>query len=207
MTFVVGLTGGIGSGKSTVAELFAQRGAALVDTDVIAHALTGAQGGAMRELAAAFGDGVLRADGGLDRAAMRRLAFADPAVRARLEAILHPLIRAQSEVACAAAVAAPYVLLIVPLLVESADYRRRADRVLVVDCDEAVQIARVMARSGLAAEEVEAIMATQASRAQRQAAADDLVFNDGEMAALTAQVDGLHEKYLDLGRSKLHAAR
>lgn len=207
MTFIVGLTGGIGSGKSTVAELFAQRGAALVDTDVIAHALTGAQGGAMRELAAAFGDGVLRADGGLDRAAMRRLAFADPAVRARLEAILHPLIRAHSEVACAAAVAAPYVLLIVPLLVESADYRRRADRVLVVDCDEAVQIARVMARSGLAAEEVEAIMATQASRAQRQAAADDLVFNDGEMAALAAQVDGLHEKYLDLARSKLHAAR
>lgn len=207
MTFIVGLTGGIGSGKSTVAELFAQRGAALVDTDVIAHALTGARGGAMRELAAAFGDGVLRADGGLDRAAMRRLAFADPAVRARLEAILHPLIRAHSEVACAAAVAAPYVLLIVPLLVESADYRRRADRVLVVDCDEAVQIARVMARSGLAAEEVEAIMATQASRAQRQAAADDLVFNDGEMAALAAQVDGLHEKYLDLARSKLHAAR
>jgi len=207
MTFIVGLTGGIGSGKSTVAELFAQRGAALVDTDVIAHALTGAQGGAMREVAAAFGDGVLRADGGLDRAAMRRLAFADPAVRARLEAILHPLIRAHSEVACAAAVAAPYVLLIVPLLVESADYRRRADRVLVVDCDEAVQIARVMARSGLAAEEVEAIMATQASRAQRQAAADDLVFNDGEMAALAAQVDGLHEKYLDLARSKLHAAR
>ncbi len=207
MTFIVGLTGGIGSGKSTVAELFAQRGAALVDTDVIAHALTGAHGGAMRELAAAFGDGVLRADGGLDRAAMRRLAFADPVVRARLETILHPLIRAQSEVACAAAVAAPYVLLIVPLLVESADYRRRADRVLVVDCDEAVQIARVMARSGLAAEEVEAIMATQASRAQRQAAADDLVFNDGEMAALAAQVDGLHEKYLDLARSKLHAAR
>lgn len=207
MTFIVGLTGGIGSGKSTVAELFAQRGAALVDTDVIAHALTGAQGGAMRELAAAFGDGVLRADGGLDRAAMRRLAFADPVVRVRLEAILHPLIRAHSEVACAAAVAAPYVLLIVPLLVESADYRRRADRVLVVDCDEAVQIARVMARSGLAAEEVEAIMATQASRAQRQAAADDLVFNDGEMAALAAQVDGLHEKYLDLARSKLHAAR
>ena len=207
MTFVVGLTGGIGSGKSTVAELFAQRGAALVDTDVIAHALTGAQGGAMRELAAAFGDGVLRADGGLDRAAMRRLAFADPVVRVRLEAILHPLIRAHSEVACAAAVAAPYVLLIVPLLVESADYRRRADRVLVVDCDAAVQIARVMARSGLAAEEVEAIMATQASRAQRQAAADDLVFNDGEMAALAAQVDSLHEKYLDLARSKLHAAR
>lgn len=207
MTFIVGLTGGIGSGKSTVADLFGRRGAALVDTDVIAHALTGVHGGAMPELAAAFGDGVLRADGSLDRAAMRRLAFSDPSAKARLEAIMHPLIREQSEAACAAAVAAPYVLLIVPLLIESGDYCRRADRVLVVDCDEAVQISRVMARSGLAAAEVEAIMATQASRAQRQAAADDLVFNDGELAALVAQVDGLHEKYLDLARSKLHAAR
>lgn len=206
MNFIVGLTGGIGSGKSTVADLFSQRGAALVDTDVIAHELTAPQGAAMLPIVAAFGDVVRRSDGGLDRAAMRRLVFADRSAKAALEAILHPLIRQQSAARCAAAVA-PYVLLVVPLLIESTGYRRRTDRVLVVDCDEDVQIARVMARSQLAAEDVRAIMATQASRAERRAAADDLVFNDGELGALTPQVDRLHQKYLELASSKLHAGR
>ncbi|WP_300449566.1 dephospho-CoA kinase [Accumulibacter sp.] len=206
MNFIVGLTGGIGSGKSTVAELFSRRGAALVDTDAIAHELTAPQGVAMPPIVAAFGDAVRRADGGLDRIAMRRLVFADPSAKAVLEAILHPLIRQQSAARCAAAVA-PYVLLVVPLLIESTGYRRRTDRVLVVDCDEDVQIARVMARSQLAAEEVRAIMATQASRAERRAAADDLVLNDGELAALTPQVDHLHRKYLELASSQLHAGR
>lgn len=207
MSFVVGLTGGIGSGKSTVADSFARRGAALVDTDAIAHELTGPQGGAMREIAAAFGDDVLRADGALDRVVMRRLVFSDRSAKASLEAILHPLIRQQSELLCAAAVAAPYVLLVVPLLVESGGYRQRADRILVVDCDEAVQVSRVMARSGLTAEAVRAIMTTQASRAERRAAADDLVHNDGGLDALAPQIDVLHQHYLDLARGKLHAGR
>ncbi len=207
MSFIVGLTGGIGSGKSTVAELFVERGAALVDTDAIAHALTAPQGAAMAAIALAFGDSVLRADGALDRVAMRSLVFSDRSAKARLEAILHPLIREQSKARCAAATQAPYVLLVVPLLVETGGYRERADRVLVVDCDEAVQISRVMARSGLAAEAVRAIMATQASRLERRAAADDLVQNDGDLDALWPQVDVLHQHYLELARAKAHVGR
>lgn len=205
MTFIVGLTGGIGSGKSTVAELFAQHGAALVDTDRIAHELTGPQGLAMPAIAAAFGPELLHADGALDRAAMRRRVFDDPASKARLEAILHPLIRAESAARCTAASDAPYVLLIVPLLVESGGYRERSDRILVVDCDEAVQVARVMARSGLSAGEVRAIMATQAPRAVRRAAADDLVDNDDGLAALLPQVEHLHRKYRELAAAKVKA--
>ncbi|MBK8387232.1 MAG: dephospho-CoA kinase [Candidatus Accumulibacter propinquus] len=207
MSFVVGLTGGIGSGKSTVAELFVQHGAALVDTDAIAHTLTAPQGAAMAAIRNAFGERVLRADGGLDRAAMRSLVFSDHTAKATLEAILHPLIREHSEARCADATSAPYVLLVVPLLIESGSYRRRADRILVVDCDEAVQIARVMTRSGLTAGEVEAIMATQASRLERRAAADDVVLNDRELDALAPQVDGLHRQYLELAMAKAHAGR
>ncbi|MBK7673832.1 dephospho-CoA kinase [Accumulibacter sp.] len=207
MSLIVGLTGGIGSGKTTVADLFAERGAALVDTDAIAHELTGPQGAAMATIAAAFGAAVLRPDGGLDRAAMRAVVFSDRAARTRLEAILHPLIRQQSEARCEAATNAPYVLLVVPLLVETGSYRERADRVLVVDCDESVQISRVMARSGLAAEDVKAIMATQASRADRRAVADDMVLNEGGLEALMPQVESLHQRYLDLARAKPHAGR
>jgi len=207
MSLIVGLTGGIGSGKTTVADLFAERGAALVDTDAIAHELTGPQGAAMATIAAAFGAAVLRPDGGLDRAAMRAVVFSDRAARTRLEAILHPLIRQQSEARCEAATNAPYVLLVVPLLVETGSYRERADRVLVVDCDESVQISRVMARSGLAAEDVKAIMATQASRAERRAVADDMVLNEGGLEALMPQVESLHQRYLDLARAKPHAGR
>jgi dephospho-CoA kinase len=204
MSFIVGLTGGIGSGKSTVADLFAAEGIAVVDTDRIAHALTGAGGAALPALVAAFGAGILDAAGALDRAAMRRLAFADPDARTRLEGILHPLIRAESARQCAGA-ASPYVVLAVPLLVESGDYRARCDRVLVVDCPEALQIERVMARSRLTAEEVRAIMATQATRAQRLAAADDVLDNGGERAGLPAGVAGLHRRYLALAADKLKA--
>lgn len=207
MSFIVGLTGGIGSGKTTVADLFARRGAALVDTDAIAHELTGPQGAAMAAISAAFGAAVLRPDGGLDRAAMRAVVFSDRSAKARLEAILHPLIRQQSAARCKAATSAPYVLLVVPLLVETGSYRQRADRVLVVDCDESVQISRVMARSGLAADAVKAIMATQASRAERRAVADDVVLNEGGLEALLPQVEGLHLRYLDLARAKPHAGR
>ncbi len=207
MSFIVGLTGGIGSGKSTVADLLAERGAALVDTDFIAHQLTGPDGGAMAAIAGAFGSRVVRADGGLDRAAMRRLVFADAAARARLEGILHPLIRQRSEERCAAAATAPYVVLVVPLLVESGIYRQRSDRILVVDCSEEVQVARVMARSGLSAGEVRAIIMSQASRDERRAVADDVVRNDGTIELLGARVEALHQRYLQLAAAKAHVDR
>lgn len=194
--YVVGLTGGIGSGKSTVAELFVAQGAALVDTDRIAHELTAADGAAMPLLRQAFGDLVVAADGALDRAAMRRLVFADASARARLEGILHPMIRELSAERCRAA-NAPYVLLAVPLLVESGSYRERCQRILVVDCPESLQIQRVMARSGLARAEVEAILASQATRQQRLAVADDVINNDGAPAELDRQVAVLHQQYLD----------
>lgn len=202
--YVVGLTGGIGSGKTTVAELFAERGAALVDTDAIAHELTAAGGAAMPALITEFGPAVATAAGALDRGAMRRRAFAEPTARARLEAILHPLIRRVSAERCAAATA-PYVILAVPLLVESGSYRERCDRIVVVDCPESLQIERVVARSGLSADEVRAIMAAQASRAQRRAAADDIVVNDDDLAALAARVAGLHAEYLTRAAEKLKA--
>lgn len=198
MSFVVGLTGGIGSGKSTVADLFSALGAAVVDTDAIAHELTNAQGAAMPEIAQTFGPSVLRADGGMDRAAMRRLVFSDSSVRNRLEAILHPMIRLESDTRCRAATAAPYAMLVVPLLLESGEYRARCDRILVVDCEEAAQIARVMARSKLSASEVLAIMATQASRSERLAAADDVVSNSENREDLAPQVAVLHQRYLEL---------
>lgn len=193
--YVVGLTGGIGSGKSAAADLFAALGAGMVDTDVIARELTGPGGAAMPAIAAAFGPGVIGSDGALDRTAMRRRAFADAAARKRLEAILHPLIRAESDRRSRAS-PAPYVVLVVPLLVESGSYRERCDRVCVVDCSEATQVARVQARSGLTQAEVRAIMATQASREERLAAADDVIDNEGALAALAPQVEALHREYL-----------
>ncbi|MBL8494192.1 MAG: dephospho-CoA kinase [Rhodocyclaceae bacterium] len=191
---VVGLTGGIGSGKSLVAELFREHGAAIVDTDVIARELTGPGGAAMPAIRAAFGESVIDVRGALDRAAMRALAFGDPAQRERLEAILHPMIRRQSGEEVAAA-SAPYVMLVVPLLVESGTYRERVDRVLVVDCSERTQLGRVMARNALAADAVRAIMAAQATRAERLAAADDVIDNEGDFAALRRQVDELDRRY------------
>ena len=207
MTYIIGLTGGIGSGKSTVADLLAANGAALVDTDVIAHQLTAAHGAAMTAIAEAFGADVVATDGSLDRAAMRRLAFSDPAAKTRLEEILHPLIRQRSDEACQQAVAAPYIVLVVPLLVESANYRRRIDRLLVVDCDEATQIARVMQRSGLSAEQVRAIIATQATRAARLAVADDVLRNDGDLAELLPQIERLHQQFLRLAAIGRTSAR
>lgn len=195
--FVVGLTGGIGSGKSAAADLFAARGAEVVDTDQIAHRLTAPGGAAMEAIREAFGAGVVAADGALNRPAMRALAFEDPEARKRLEAILHPMIRAESDRLCHAA-RAPYVMLVVPLLIESGTYRQRVRRLCVVDCPEAVQIARVMQRSGLEESQVRAIMAAQASRAERLAAADDVVDNGGTPAQLVEQVERLHGVYLRL---------
>ena len=202
MSLVVGLTGGIGSGKSVVAGLFAEHGVPVIDTDAIAHALTASGGAAMPAIVAAFGSELMRADGALDRDAMRRRAFADASVKKRLESILHPLIRGESDARCRAASDAPYVVLVVPLLVESAAYRDRVGRVLVVDCDESLQVARVVARNGLPEAEVRAIMATQASRADRLAAADDVVVNESALESLRAQVDALHVRYIELAQEQ-----
>jgi dephospho-CoA kinase len=193
--FVVGLTGGIGSGKSAATGFFAALGIAVVDTDAIAHELTAAGGAAMPALIAEFGPAVTTADGALDRARMRRLVFSEPAARGRLEGILHPLIREVSDKRCRDAVS-PYVILAVPLLVESASYRERCARIVVVDCPESLQVSRVMARSGLTVEEVRAIMLAQASRAQRLAVADDVLVNDGDLHHLESQVAEAHRKYL-----------
>lgn len=197
MTFIVGLTGGIGSGKSAAATLFEEFGAAVVDTDAIAHELTAPGGTAIAPIRDAFGDEVVAPNGALDRAAMRRKVFTDAQAKGRLEAILHPMIRAEADRRSAAA-RAPYVVLVVPLLVESGGYRSRVQRIAVVDCPEAVQVARVMSRSGLSAEEARAIMAAQVGREQRLAAADDVIDNGGDLAALRPQIEALHRQYLEM---------
>src|SRR5206468_7223542 len=189
--FAVGLTGGIGCGKTTVADLFAARGAAVIDTDQIAHSLTAPHGAAMPALLAEFGPEYATPDGALDRAKMRALVFADPGARARLEAILHPRIR-EATAAAALLASGPYVIFVVPLLIESGTWRERVARVLAIDCPEEVQVARVMARNGLAEAQVRAIMAAQVTRAERQAAADDIILNDDGLDALAPQVERLH---------------
>ncbi len=197
MSYIVGLTGGIGSGKSAAGQVFEELGIALVDTDAIAHALTGPGGAAMVPILAAFGADYLTPEGALDRARMRALVFADTAKKHKLESILHPMIRAQTNEFLQAA-RSPYVMLMVPLLVESQDYRQRCQRILVVDCAEEQQIERVKARSGLAAEQVRAIMANQVSREARLAAADDVIDNSRDLAHLRRQAAALHARYLQL---------
>jgi dephospho-CoA kinase len=195
MKLVVGLTGGIGSGKSAAADEFARLGATVVDTDIIAHELTRAGGPAIPQLEKIFGKEAIGASGAMDRGKMRDRVFADPAAKQALEALLHPMIREESRRQIAAA-QGPYVVHVVPLLLESADYRKRVDRVLVIDCPEDVQAARVRARSALPEAQVRAIMASQATRAARLAAADDVIDNSGSLDALRKQVGVLHRKYL-----------
>jgi len=232
--FTVGLTGGIGSGKSTVADCFAALGVPVIDTDVIAHDLTApargtppdarpaggawllptcrlynhglplagglgaAPGGAALEaIRAVFGETVMQADGTLDRAALRRHVFADSAARRQLEAILHPRIR-QVVGGMLATLTAPYALIVIPLLVETGGYGDLLNRVLVVDCPEDVQIARVKVRSGLAQDEIKAILAAQAGRAERLAVADDIIVNTATPEALRVEVVALHQRYLAL---------
>lgn len=199
--FSVGLTGGIGSGKTTVANMFAARGASVIDTDQIAHALTRPGGVAIPAIAEQFGKEFIASTGALDRARMREAVFSDATAKLRLEAILHPLIRSECE---REAREAPglYVILVVPLLVESGDWKQRVTRVLVVDCPEQQQIIRVMDRNGLSEAQVRAIMANQATRQQRLAAADDIVPNTGDTAALEPQVERLHQLYCTLAGAK-----
>ena len=197
MTFVVGLTGGIGSGKSAAADEFARLGAAVVDTDAIARELTEPGGAALPHIKTLFGEAFVAPSGAMDRRRMREHVFSDPAAKRALEELLHPMIRAEGERRIAQA-AAPYVVYVVPLLIESGSYRTRVDRVLVVDAPPALQLARVRARSGLGEAEVQAIMASQLSPAARLAAADDVIDNGGTIEALRAQVAALHGKYLKL---------
>jgi dephospho-CoA kinase len=200
MSFVVGLTGGIGSGKSAAAEEFAHLGATVVDTDAIAHELTRTGGAAIPEVERIFGKDVIGEAGAMDRKKMRDRVFADPVAKKALEALLHPLIREESRRRISAA-QGPYVIHVVPLLVESADYRARVDRVLVIDCPEQLQMERVRARSRLSDAEVGAIIASQATREQRLAVADDVIDNHGTLDALRKQVAAFHQKYLAYSRA------
>jgi len=195
MNLIIGLTGGIGSGKSTVAALFAEHGAGIIDTDAIAHFLTQAGGEAIAAIRAAFGNDYLTYDGALDRAKMRALIFSDAAAKQRLERILHPLIFEQAKAQLSQLQDKPYILVVVPLLPESRTFRQLVQRVLVVDCDENTQIARVIGRSRLSEEEVRAIIARQAPRAERLRLADDVICNDAGLDSLAGQVAVLHERY------------
>ncbi|MGZ5256788.1 MAG: dephospho-CoA kinase [Burkholderiales bacterium] len=200
MPFCVGLTGGIGCGKSKATDIFAELGAGVVDTDVISRELTGPGGGAMQAVAKEFGQGYVLSDGSLDRPRMRALVFNDAAAKQKLETILHPLIRAASRERITSAPEA-YVIVVVPLLLETGAYRDLVDRVLVIDCDEAQQVARTMARSGLTEDEVRRIMRAQVPRAARLKGADDVLHNDADIHALRTQVEALHAQYLAAARN------
>ena len=179
--FKLGLTGGIGSGKSTVAAILVELGATLIDADAISRALTASGGAAIPAIAQAFGPSLIQRDGALDRDLMRAKVFADPAAKLQLEAIIHPLVRQEliRQMQVAQDNAAPCVVCEIPLLVESGHWKPLMDHVLVVDCSEQTQIQRTMARSGMTAQQVQAIIQYQATRAQRLAAADTVVLNEG----------------------------
>ena len=203
MTKIVGLTGGIGSGKSAAADLFAALGVPVIDTDRIAHELTAAGGKALPSIVSVFGTQMIGTDGALNRAAMRQHVFANPSARKQLEAILHPLIRAESlRQINSLGDAAGYAVLVVPLLIESGAYHESIDRIAVVDCPEATQLDRVMARNGLQQDEVERIMAAQATRAERLAVADDVIENGGDLANLPSRIKVLHQTYTRLFSAK-----
>jgi dephospho-CoA kinase len=188
----IGLTGGIGSGKSTVGAMLASLGAAVIDTDLIARRLTTSGGAAIEAIGTAFGAGFIAADGSLDRPRMRAAAFQDSAVRSRLEAILHPLIGAEAEREAGLAAAATALVFDVPLLAESGRWRSRVDSVWVVDCDEELQVERVAARPGWSEAAARAVIAQQATRSQRRAAADAVIHNEGlSLAALATEVHEL----------------
>jgi len=196
----IGLTGGIASGKSTVTDRFAELGVPVIDADVAARAVVEPGKPGLARVVERFGPQVLNANGRLNRKALRTLIFNDSASRQALDAILHPLIRADMEQQAAGA-KGPYVVMAIPLLIEGGNARERVDRVLVVDADEALQIQRVQARDGSSAEDARAILASQATRAVRLAAADDVLLNSGTVADLRQAVDRLHEKYLQLAQT------
>ena len=199
---VIGLTGGIGSGKSAASRCFERRGVPVIDADVLAREVVAPGAPALAEIAASFGDDVLAPDGSLDRPRLRERVFADGEARRRLEAILHPRIRARMRALLGALPPdTPYAVLVIPLLLETGQ-RDMVDRVLVVDASEDVRIARVTGRDGVSADQVRQVMAVQCPAAQRAAAADDLIANEGTESELDAKVASLHEKYLVLARAR-----
>ena len=200
MPFVVGLTGGIGSGKSAVANAFASLGVEIVDADLLAHRLSAPGEPGYAAIREAFPDVGLTPDGEIDRARLRSRVFADPRARVRLEAALHPLIAAAAKREIAAW-RGPYGVTVVPLLLERGKLASAVDRILVVDCPEDAQVSRVVARSGMAPAEVRAIMATQSSREARLAAADDVIDNAGPPEAIAPQVASLDARYRELAAS------
>jgi dephospho-CoA kinase len=196
MPLYIGLTGGIGCGKSTVASLFENLGAGIIDTDEIAHILTRAKGQAVPEIRRVFGDEYINKEGALIRRKMRELIFSNASAKAQLEHILHPMILEHAKSLSAQLAARPYLLFVVPLLAQSPAFQQLVQRVLVVDCDEENQIARVTARSHMNADEVRAIIAQQTPRSELLDMADDVIRNNSDPAALYAQVDALHRCYL-----------
>jgi dephospho-CoA kinase len=193
--FCVGLTGGIGCGKSTVAKLFAEHGAGIIDTDAISRRLTQSGGEAIAAIRAAFGDDYITAEGSLDRARMRGLIFADADAKQRLERILHPLILEQAGLQLEQLQDRPYVIIAVPLLPESPAFRQLTRRILVVDCSESTQVARVIKRNRMSEAEVRAIIAQQTPRDQRLRIADDVIHNEAGLDSLAEQVTVLHRNY------------
>jgi len=202
--FNVGLTGGVGSGKSTIASMFANHGAALVDADVVAHQLTGVGGAAIVALRDSFGAEAIAADGSLDRAYMRARVFSDVVLRTKLETLLHPMIRTAMDQLTDRHVAegAAYVVRVVPLLVEGGHWHRYADRLLLVDCSDATQWARVRARPGIDDETARKIIAAQATRAERLAVADDVLFNEAPLDQIDRKVARLHQTYVQCAAIK-----
>ena len=198
MNYLVGLTGGIGSGKSTVTEMFAAHGVRIIDTDLISRQLTQAGGQAIQAIRDAFGAHLIDPQGALDRRRMRELVFGNPTERKRLEAILHPLIFAQTKLQAAAPSDAPYTLIVVPLLFESGRYAGWLHRVITVDCPEDAQITRTMQRSNLGEAAVHAIMAQQLSRSERLRLANEVIRNDGNLQELQSQVDAMHRRLCTL---------
>ncbi len=195
MSLRVGLTGGIGCGKSTVANMFRDRGAPIIDTDLLAHQLTAAGGVAIEAIRAGFGGDYIGADGAMDRSKMRSTIFADSAKKQLLESILHPLILAEVRSQLAQLGASPYVIIVVPLLFNSPAYLQLVQQIIVVDCTESQQIARVMQRSGLSELEVRNIILQQTCRAERLRRADVVISNEGDLGMLAAQVERLHVSY------------
>jgi len=197
-SLLIGLTGGIGSGKSSAAALFEKLGVRIIDTDQISHQLTQANGSAISAISKTFGTHFIDTSGALDRHQMRELIFAKPAEKKRLEAILHPAILAEAKHQASLPTAAPYTMIVVPLLFESSNYHDWLHRTVTVDCSEETQITRTMLRSQLSRAQIQAIMTQQISRTERLALSDDILHNEGDWAALAEQVKQLHQRYLTI---------
>lgn len=198
MSLIIGLTGGIGSGKTSATRFFAAEGIAIIDADTIAHELTGAQGDAIPNIKKYFGINFITKNGKLDRKKMKNRIFSDINSRKKLEEILHPLIQAEVMHRIETAAASPYIIVVAPLLLETGDYCETVTRILVVDCNEEYQISRAVSRDGLSKKEVRAIMATQKSRQERLNQADDVIVNDTDISSLQEKVKLQHNIYLSL---------